>query len=124
MVQSIMAEDDGTYISAQSIYMMNKHGHVLGARLGQSGRQGGTISKEMSHYSHAFRLGYKPTVENWQRKGDELRERLKAKRNRRRYELVHKPIWGTLNGHFVCQGEDFPFCGFPEPWYDWETNMR
>jgi len=24
----------------------------------------------------------------------------------------------SLNGRFVREGEDFPFCGFPEPWYN------
>ena len=23
---------------------------------------------------------------------------------------------GTLNGNFVKEGGDFPYCGFPEPW--------
>ncbi|XP_028053923.1 short-chain dehydrogenase TIC 32, chloroplastic-like [Camellia sinensis] len=54
----------------------------------------------------------------------ELRERLKAKLTGRQYELVHKLIQGTLNGRFVHQGEDFLFCGFPEPWYDWGTKTR
>ena len=78
----------------------------------------------MSHNPHAFWLGYKPTVADWQRKGEELRGRIKAKRTGKQYELVHKPIRGTLNGRFICQGEDFPFCGFLEPWYGWETNTR
>ena len=29
----------------------------------------------------------------------------------------------TLNEYFVKKGDDFPFCGFPEPWAD-ETNKR
>ncbi|KAF5932676.1 hypothetical protein HYC85_028847 [Camellia sinensis] len=52
------------------------------------------------------------------------RERFKAKRTGKQYKLVHKPIWGTLNRCFVCQGEDFPFCGFLEPWFDRETKTR
>lgn len=27
----------------------------------------------------------------------------------------------TLNGNFVKEGEDFPYCGFLESWYDWLT---
>ena len=27
----------------------------------------------------------------------------------------------VLNGNFVKEGENFPFCGFPEPWYDKAT---
>ena len=23
---------------------------------------------------------------------------------------------GTLNGNFMKEGEDFPYCGFPKPW--------
>ena len=33
---------------------------------------------------------------------------------------MHRPIWGTLNGHFVREGEDFPVCGFPEQWLNAE----
>ena len=33
---------------------------------------------------------------------------------------MHRPIQGTLNGRFVREGEDFPFCGFPEPWINAE----
>ena len=33
---------------------------------------------------------------------------------------MHRPIQGTLNGHFVRKGEDFPYCGFPEPWLNAE----
>ena len=42
--------------------------------------------------------------------------RAKAKQAGKHYELVHRPIRGTLNRRFVREGEDFPFCGFPEPW--------
>lgn len=53
-----------------------------------------------------------------------MRKRVKTKRAGRQYELVHKPIRGILNERFVCQREDFPFCGFPEPWIKRETKMR
>ena len=33
---------------------------------------------------------------------------------------MHSPIQCTLNGRFVREGEDFPFCGFPEPWLNAE----
>jgi len=78
--------------------MMNKQGHILGSRLGRSGRPVGTIANEMSHNPYVFGLGYKPAIDDWKRKGDELRGRIKAKRTGRQYELVHMPIRGTLNG--------------------------
>lgn len=109
VVQTIMAEGDGTYVNAQSIYMMNKQRYMPRSGLGMSGRQGGTTAKEMIHNLHAFGLGYKPTIEDWKRKGAELRGRINAKKAGKQYELVHKPIQGTLNGRFVRQGEDFPF---------------
>ncbi|KAL7181327.1 hypothetical protein ACSBR1_040249 [Camellia fascicularis] len=80
LVQTIMAEDDGNYVSTQSIYMMNKQGHIPGSGLERSGRWGGTVAKEVSHNPHAFGLGYKPIIADWQRKGEELRGRLKAKK--------------------------------------------
>ena len=27
-----------------------------------------------------------------------------------------KKNMGTLNGNFVKEGGNFPYCGFPEPW--------
>lgn len=79
LVQTIMVEDDGNYMSAQSIYMMNKQGHVPRLGLDRSGKQENTIAKEMSPNPCAFGLGYKPTATDWQRKLEELRGRLKAK---------------------------------------------
>jgi len=61
---------------------------------------------------------YVPTQEDWKRKGEEMRERTKARKVRKHYELVHRPIWGTLNGCFVREGEDFPLCDFLKPWVD------
>jgi len=71
---------------------------------------------DVSHNPHAFGLGYVPTKEDWVRKGKEIRGRARAKQAGKHYELIHRPIQGTLNGHFVQNGEDFPFRGFPEPW--------
>ena len=42
--------------------------------------------------------------------------RARAKQAGKPFELMHRPIQGTLTGRFVREGEDFPFCGFPEPW--------
>ena len=42
--------------------------------------------------------------------------RARGKQVGKPYELMHRPIQGTLNGRFVREGEDFPFYDFPEPW--------
>ena len=38
LVQIIMAEGDGDYVSVHSIHMMNKQGLIPGSRLGRSGK--------------------------------------------------------------------------------------
>ena len=38
----------------------------------------------------------------------------------KQFELMHWLIQGTLNGRFVREWEDFPFCGFLEPWLNAE----
>lgn len=119
-VQTILATDEGLYVSVQSIYFMNKLQHVPGMGLGRSGWKGVIALADVPHNPHAFGLGYTPTKEDWVRKGKEMVGKAKAKQTRNRYELVHRPIWGTLNGHFVQEGEDFLFCGFPEPWLNSE----
>ncbi|GMP67042.1 hypothetical protein CsSME_00027165 [Camellia sinensis var. sinensis] len=124
LVQTLVAEDEGVYVSAQSIYFMSKLGHIPGMGLGQSGRKGITTASEVPHNPHAFGLGYAPMADDWKRKTEEIRERIKAKRIMQQFELVHKPIHWTLNGRFVHQGEDFPFCGFPEPWIDQVEKKR
>ena len=59
-----MAEDEGVYISAQSIYFMSKLGHIPGMGLGQSGRKCITTASEIPHNPHAFRLGYARTADD------------------------------------------------------------
>ena len=54
------------------------------------------------------------------RKGKDMVGRARAKQAGKHFELMHRPIQGTLNGCFVREGEDFPFCGFPEPWLNVE----
>ena len=49
------------------------------------------------------------------RKGKEMAGRARAKKAGKPFDLIHRPIWGTLHGRFVREGEGFPFCGFPEP---------
>ena len=48
-------------------------------------------------------LGYKPTRKN------------RNKKSRRTEENIW-PSFSSLNGFFVKEGEDFPYCGFQEPW--------
>ena len=59
---------------------------------------------------HSFALGYKPTKK-------ELREIKKKNQEEIR------PYKKALNGYFVKERDDFPFCRFPEPWVD-VTNKR
>jgi len=40
VVQNILAVDEGLYVSAQSVYLMNKLPHIPGMGLGKSGRKG------------------------------------------------------------------------------------
>lgn len=100
-VQTILAADEGLYVSAQSIYFMNKLQHMPRMGLERSGLKGSTTLADVPHNPHAFGLGYTPTKEDWVRKGKEMADRTRAKQIRKRYELVHKPIRGTLNGYFV-----------------------
>ncbi|KAF5934569.1 hypothetical protein HYC85_030740 [Camellia sinensis] len=120
VVQNIMAVNKGMYVSAQSVYLMNKLQHILGMGLGKSGRKGVSALAEVPHNPHTFGLGCLPTKEDWVRKGKEMAGRARAKQAGKPFELMHRPIWGTLNGRFVREGEDFPFCGFPEPWLNAE----
>ena len=53
---------------------------------------------------HIFGLGYKPTTKEFKEN-----ER-KNKEERNSYKKT------TLNEYFVKEGDDFPFCGFLEPW--------
>jgi len=115
VVQNILVVDEGVYVSAQSVYLMNKLQHIPGIGLGRSGRKGIAVSAEVLHNPHTFGLGYLPTKEDWVRKGKEMAGRTRAKQVGKPYELVHRPIQGTLNGRFVQEAEDFPFCGFPKP---------
>ena len=115
LVQTIMAKEEGTHLSAQSVYMMNKLGYIPGSGLGRSGRQSTTEITMVMHNPHAFGLGYEPTVEDKEKKWKEKKERINAKKTGKKYELVYRLIYWTLNGRFVRQGEDFSFCGFLEP---------
>ena len=70
MVQNIMAVNEGVYVSAQSVYLMNKLQRIPGMGLGRSGRKGVAALAEVPHNPHTFGLGYMPTKEDWVRKGN------------------------------------------------------
>lgn len=99
---------------------MNKLQHIPRIGLGKSGWKGVTALAKVLHNPHAFGLGYMPTKEDWVRKEKEMAGRAKAKQSGKHYELLHRPIRGTLNGRFVREGKDFPFCAFLEPWLNSE----
>ncbi|KAF5932738.1 hypothetical protein HYC85_028909 [Camellia sinensis] len=87
VVQNIMAVNEGMYVSAQSVYLMNKLKTYPWNGIGKERPEGRlSIGRSATQPSH----------------------------------LWTGPIWGTLNGRFVREGEDFPFCGFPEPWLNAE----
>lgn len=115
VVQNILAADEGLYFSAQSVYFMNKLQHMPGMGLERSGWKGIITLADVLHNLHVFGLGYMPTKEDWARKREEMARRAKAKQAGKCYKLVHRSIRGMRNGHFVREGEDFPFCDFPNP---------
>jgi len=57
-----------------------------------------------------YGLGYQPSAE-------ELRM-LCQPRLKISLERAKNVSRDSLNERFIREGEDFPFCGFPEPWYD------
>ncbi|MBY3555958.1 hypothetical protein HGI15_21605, partial [Modestobacter lapidis] len=50
------------------------------------------------------------------------KERNQARAKKQGYTITIEPSRLTLNGSFIKEGEDFPYCGFPEPYYDITTN--
>ncbi|KAF5934201.1 hypothetical protein HYC85_030372 [Camellia sinensis] len=87
VVQTILAVDEGVYVSAQSIYFMNKLRHVLGLGFGKSEWKGVAALAEVPHNLHTFGLGYVPTKEDWIKKGEKMKGSAKAKRVGKHYEL-------------------------------------
>ena len=56
-------------------------------------------------------LGYTPPTVKGQ----------KVLRMTRKISISYYP---TLNGYFVKEGEDFPFCGNTEPWFDMQPRFE
>lgn len=71
-MQNILAINEGLYVSAQSIYLMNKLQHMPGMGLGRSDRKGVTALVDVPHNPHTFGLGNTPTKEDWVRKRKEM----------------------------------------------------
>lgn len=92
VVQNILAVDEGLYVSAQSVYLMNKLQYIPGMGLGKSGLKGITSSAEVPYNPHTFGFRYLPTKEDWVRKGKEMTGRVRAKQAGKHYELMHRPI--------------------------------
>ena len=64
VVQNILAVNEGVYVSAQSVYLMNKLQHIPEMGLGKSGRKGVAALAEVPHNPHTFGLRYLPSKEN------------------------------------------------------------
>ena len=67
---------------------------------------------------YTFGLGYKPTEEDYTRKAKNAREKALAKKEGRPIPMTKVKIPPTMNGYWIREGDDFPFCGFPEPFID------
>ena len=73
---------------------------------------------------HTFGLGYKPTPEDLREKARQARDKAAARKNGQLYDQMMKPHSRSLNGQFVREGENFPFCGFAEFFTDELTGAR
>lgn len=87
-----VSPDFGEGVNHVVAHIMRKFGYMPGMGLGKRG-DGITEFPEFHMQNNRRGLGY--TGEN---KGS-----------------FPKNI-DTLNGNFVKEGDDFPYCGFPEPW--------
>ena len=47
-----------------------------------------------------------------------------AKKEERPIPLKKVKIPPTMNGYWIREGDDFPFCGFPEPFIDLASGKR
>ena len=93
-----------------NVIQMFRNMHFMpGLGLGQ--RQQGILEPiELKKAFPPCGLGYQPSEQ-------ELRM-IHQSRPKRRLDCIPTIPGEFLNGRFIKEGEDFPFCGFPEPWYD------
>lgn len=52
------------------------------------------------------------------------KEKGKARAEGRVPDIKISPYRPTLNGYFIKEGDDFPYCGFPEPMFNPTTKTR
>ncbi|XP_077244859.1 uncharacterized protein LOC143884896 isoform X2 [Tasmannia lanceolata] len=107
-------------ISSVVAKMMRKMNYFPGMNLGRD-------PSKASHWrpikaNHGiFGLGYVPTEEE----EEAMEKLLKLKEEIRRTGrvLLMAPYPLSMNGHFIKEGETFPYYGFSEPWYDSVTGI-
>lgn len=113
----------GVYISGPTIKMMKKQKFIPG--MGLRKRSQGVPNKvDFPHNQDAFGLGYKPTPTDYKTKKKEAMEQAKAKREGKPYLGKKLVIPRTMNGIFVREWEDFPFCGFIKTWVEEGTKKK
>ncbi|KAI8530464.1 hypothetical protein RHMOL_Rhmol11G0060600 [Rhododendron molle] len=105
VMQAFMAERN-FYISPPAIRMMKKQNYFPRFGLGKRS-QGIRQMIDPPHNQYTFGLGYTPTEAEIENKRN--MEKAKAKGSKVKEEKFMIPK--TLNGWFVREGEDFPFCG-------------
>ncbi|MBY3556108.1 G patch domain-containing protein, partial [Modestobacter lapidis] len=112
--------DSIPYVSYAVGEIMKIMGFFPGMGLGRR-NQGITRAIQHTHNSLPFGLGFKPTTADRQKMLAKEKERDQARAKKQGYTITIEPYRLTLNGSFVKEGEDFPYCGFPEPYYDITT---
>lgn len=116
VVQALMAERD-MYMSIPAIKMMSKQNYFPGLGLGKDS-QGVAEMVEFPHNAYDFGLGYVPMPAEIEGKRREIMKKAKAIKEGKKWPEKKLVIPNTLNGMFVREGEDLPFCGFSETWVD------
>lgn len=103
--------------------IMKKMAFFPGMGLGRR-QQSIPIPVQSRIVTYTFGLGYEPSKKDRTEMLQRSRERIKAKAEGRIPDIRISPYKPTLNGYFVKEGEDFPFCRFPEPSIDEVTKIR
>ncbi|KAF7121036.1 hypothetical protein RHSIM_Rhsim13G0127400 [Rhododendron simsii] len=116
-MQALMARS--FYVSTPAVWMMKKQNYHPGLGLGKRS-QGIPQMIDPPHNQYTFGLGYTPTKAEIEEKRKESMEKAKGNTVKEKALAIQK----MLNGWFVREGEDFPFCGFAETWEDEVTKQR
>ena len=121
LCSSLLLLDD--FLNPQVAAMMLQMQYFPGLGLGRNHQ---AIAKfpniPVQHYS--FGLGYKPTREDYVQKAKEAREKALAKKEGRPILMKKVKIPPTMNSYWIHEGDDFLFCGFPEPFIDPVSGKR